>query len=355
MLFQWNKKSAIQNWNNNRFYDEDDLWLLMQGRRVQIRHRARISSSSLLGPYGSPWRQLYEYGDDGSFIQKKFYHFNWHSGNGGRPSSLKTKNEVLGLILMFYTGVVEYKSLCGHFGIPPSTILRILRKAEVALLETVKQIPDARILWPTQDLQRRWGDLVTRKEPLLTKKWGFIDGKNYRVQKPSESELQNSMYNGSLHQSFVTGVMCFGADGTIVWGRHNFSGSWNDRDMSRIFFDKLLDENISLQDYGVISDTAFPVTGPLQGRIVTPLKENDLDRVAPDLRGYIQSMSNVLTRCRQACEWGMGGPCKVYRQLLLPLPIDKERRQLRLDTIHRLFNYRVRKMHISEIRNHFGE
>ncbi len=48
-------------------------------------------------------------------------------------------------------------------------------------------------------------------------------------------------------------------------------------------FQKLLDENISLQDYGVISDTAFPVTGPLQGRIVTPLKDNDLDRIAPDL------------------------------------------------------------------------
>ena len=47
---------------------------------------------------------------------------------------------------MFYTGVVEYKSLCGHFGIPPSTLSRILRKAEVALLETVKEIPDARIL-----------------------------------------------------------------------------------------------------------------------------------------------------------------------------------------------------------------
>ena len=105
--------------------------------------------------------------------------------------------------------------------------------------------------------------------------------------------------------------MCFGADGTIIWGRHNFSGSWNDGKMSRKFFEKLLDERITLQDHGVISDTAFPVTGPLQGRIVTPLKENDLDRIAPDLRGYIQNLSTVLTRCRQACEWEMGSPSKV--------------------------------------------
>jgi hypothetical protein len=92
----------------------------------------------------------------------------------------------------------------------------------------------------------------------------------------------------------------------------------------------------------------------LQGRIVTPLKENDLDRVAPDLRGYVQSLSTVLTRCRQACEWGMGGPCKVYRQLAIPLPVDQHVRQLRLDNIHRLYNYRVRMMHITQIGNHFG-
>ena len=72
--------------------------------------------------------------------------------------------------------------------------------------------------------------------------WGFIDGKNYKIQKPSDSEQQNSMYNGWLHQAFVTGVMCFGADGTIIWGKHNFSGSWNNGDMSRKFIEKLLDE-----------------------------------------------------------------------------------------------------------------
>ena len=86
----------------------------------------------------------------------------------------------------------------------------------------------------------------------------------------------------------------------------------------------------------------------------TPLKENELENVAPDLRGYIQSLSTVLTRCRQACEWGMGGPCKVYRQLAIPLPVNKDLRQLRLDNIHRLYNYRVRTMNISEIRNHFS-
>jgi hypothetical protein len=63
-----------------------------------------------------------------------------------------------------------------------------------------------------------------------------------------------------------------------------------------------LEKLVDLKIMVVISDTAFPVTGPLQGRIVTPLKDNDLDRIAPDLRGYIQNLSTVLTRCRQVCE-----------------------------------------------------
>ena len=64
-------------------------------------------------------------------VFKRFYDsFSWRSKNVGRPGASKTKHEVLGLILMFYTAIIEYKSLCGHFGIPPPTLSRTLRKAE---------------------------------------------------------------------------------------------------------------------------------------------------------------------------------------------------------------------------------
>jgi hypothetical protein len=102
-------------------------------------------------------------------VFKRYYDFSWRSKNVGRPGALKTKHEVLGLILMFYTATIEYKSLCGHFGIPPPTLSRTLRKAEAALLLTLKRIPEALIVWPSMDLQRFWSALVTRKEPLLKK------------------------------------------------------------------------------------------------------------------------------------------------------------------------------------------
>ena len=44
--------------------------------------------------------------------------------------------------------------------------------------------------------ERRMALKVEVKELLLEGRWGSIDGKNYHVQSPSNSDLQNAMYNG---------------------------------------------------------------------------------------------------------------------------------------------------------------
>lgn len=88
-------------------------------------------------------------------------------------------------------------------------------------------------------------------------------------------------------------------------------------------------------------------------KIMTPLKEGDLERAAPELRPGLLAMSNAITTMRQSAEWGMGAVEKVYRQLLLPLPFDANKRGLRLKTIYMLYNFRVRTTGISEIRNYF--
>ena len=56
--------------------DEDELWLLMQRRKLQLRHRAYVTATSLLIPSGSSWSQLYEYGDDSSLINLTSFDFN---------------------------------------------------------------------------------------------------------------------------------------------------------------------------------------------------------------------------------------------------------------------------------------
>ncbi len=63
---------------------------------------------------------------------------------------------------------------------------------------------------------------------------GFFDGKNYWVQKPANSDLQNAMYNGWLHATLITGTLCFGVDEMIIWGCNNNPGSWQVRMMLKL-------------------------------------------------------------------------------------------------------------------------
>ena len=100
---------------------------------------------------------------------------------------------------------------------------------------------DARIEWPSIVDQRRMARLVASRCQLIKGRWGFIDGKNRRVQKPTASDKQNAYYNGWLHSTLVTGTACYSADGVCVWAKLNCPGSWNDGDMSREFQEKIGD------------------------------------------------------------------------------------------------------------------
>ncbi|GMF27491.1 unnamed protein product [Phytophthora fragariaefolia] len=238
------------------------------------------------------------------------------------------------------------------FGVPNSTLSRVLSGAEESMKEALAGFPPARIVWPTLSRQKALARLTAARAPLLQFTWGFIDGKNYR--EPSERDLQNAHYNGWLHAVYVTGTLCFSADGLIVWSKHNCPGSWNDSETSIEFREKLLDPLLNLDNrYGVIADSAFPCGNDMVGRIMTPLKEGDLGRLVPSVRAVAQLKSNANTFVRQAAEWGMGSVEKVYRRLLHPLPYDKEKRKLRLDNLFRLANYRVRTIEVSQIRTTF--
>lgn len=123
--------------------------------------------------------------------------------------------------------------------------------------------------------------------------------------------------------------------------------------MSRDLQDKLLDLQLVDDEFGIVADTAFPVGTHLIRKIISPLKENELDH--PDAQPALVQLSSCITSLRQACEWGVGSVEKVWRQLLLPLPFNPDVRRRRLNNILRLWNYRVRTTGISQIRNTFME
>uniref|UniRef100_H3GL62 DDE Tnp4 domain-containing protein n=1 Tax=Phytophthora ramorum TaxID=164328 RepID=H3GL62_PHYRM len=177
-----------------------------------------------------------------------------------------------------------------------------LPKAEKALPQALEGFAPARISFPSPAQQVRLAKLVEAREPLLKHTFGFIDGKSLRVMQPSDADLQNAMCNGWLHSVFVTGTICFAADGCIIWCKYNCPGSWNDSNTSLRFRMKLRDP----------------------------------------------------ASVRQAAEWGMGSIQKVYSRLNLLLPYDPVMRGLRLKNIFRLVNYRTRTVEISRIRSTFS-
>lgn len=72
-------------------------------------------------------------------------------------------------------------------------------------------------------------------------------------------------------------------NGTIIWRRHYYPGSWDDRETSRALQIKLRDERFIMAGMGLADDSVFSVMVAAVGNIVTPLKEGDLDREGPGL------------------------------------------------------------------------
>lgn len=72
----------------------------------------------------------------------------------------------------------------------------------------------------------------------------------------------------------------------------------------------------------MVSDSAFPRFTELTGRIYTPLKNGDIERILPSLRSSARTLHNAITSVRQTAEWDMGSLQKVYSRLKLPLPYD---------------------------------
>lgn len=342
---------------------EDLISWHIEERKRKFKERHYLTKASLIQPEESAWYQIFHAGDDSAFLVvtglnrkafftlleefQKFYVVKSGVGKPGRPRTFRNVHAVLGALLYFYSDKIEHSGISLLFGAAPSTECRTMDQAEQALEKALKKVKEARIRWPSYAQQVKWASLIEAREPLVKRKWGFIDGKNLEVNKSSDTFIQNTHYNGWLHRHTITGVLCFGADGTLVWARHNCPGSWNDAQMSNGIMDRLRDPLKTLPGYGLVADTAFPATKSMAGIIVSPLKLNEIPPA--DVLEAAEKVSSAITSLRQACEWGMGSIGKVYGKLNDKHGTDKIKRGRRISNIFRLWNLRVRMTGISQI------
>ncbi|KAG3078572.1 hypothetical protein PI124_g22777 [Phytophthora idaei] len=178
------------------------------------------------------------------------------------------------------------------------------------------------ISWPSCARQVDLTKLVEYRVPLLTYTFGLNGGKNLEAHQPSNADLQNMMYNGWLHTVFVMGAICFTANGCIIWSKHNSPGSWNDSDTFLASRGKLLHSVLCLDTaMNVVSDSAFPCSTDMTGRILTSLGGGGLGRLyqSPEVR-----QERFTTRSLQCATPGMGSIQKVYGRVNPSIPDDAE-------------------------------
>jgi hypothetical protein len=341
--------------------------------RMTLRDKYKLHSKALLKNVSdSFWYTLYANGDDSDFVAatsltrasfeiligafKLFYIFKSGPQNkkGGRCARVKDHHCVLGLLLHVYRSSGERMIFTEMFGISPTTLDRTLLKGEEALLKALDYLPEAVIEWPSHELQVELARKAQRKEPLIMGRWRFADGKNYPVQTPSNSNIQNGLSNGWLKAALITGVILYDADGCIIWAKLNYFGSWNDGETSIGMREKLADGRKNVDGHEILTDSAFPCSGKMFGRIMTPEKEGESESAPRSIRKVLLALWGAIKSMRQSAEWGMGAVSKEYRCLNKRLDTNPIVRGRLLLVTHKLYNYRVRTTGISQIRKYFN-
>ncbi|ETN13437.1 hypothetical protein PPTG_08267 [Phytophthora nicotianae INRA-310] len=166
--------------------------LRLEWKRL-VRTRYYLTRDCLKDPECSDWMVIWNNGLEENLINTTslsrasfeqllgrfalFYKIPAYNRAGGRPRKLQHYHQVLGLVLAFYEGSMNYTLLCLAFGIPPATLSRILNEAEAALAQALRGFSPARNVWPTLVRQKALARLVEARQPLLKYTWVFLDGK----------------------------------------------------------------------------------------------------------------------------------------------------------------------------------
>jgi DDE superfamily endonuclease len=132
---------------------------------------------------------------------------------------------------------------------------------------------------------------------------------------------------------------------------HCSLGSWHDASLAKPIVDHLLQPDSVPQGYFVIIDSGFPRTGTHADRLLCRLSQKQLSKLTLAERSLAQRQNKMITRLRQASEWGNNSFKSCFRRFALPLHWKSEKRKALLDTAALLHNLRVTTVGFNEIRS----
>eukprot|EP00743_Colponemidia_sp_Colp-15_P011504 GILK01012854.1.p1 GENE.GILK01012854.1~~GILK01012854.1.p1 ORF type:complete len:203 (-),score=9.78 GILK01012854.1:342-950(-) len=175
-----------------------------------------------------------------------------------------------------------HKTLCEIFGTPPSTTRQNLSQGMKILLQTLRELPSAAVVWPTDMVTlQKYADLIHGRQrslrPLGYNAIGFMDGLNLSIQNDyKDSLMQNANWNGWLQQSMCSSLLVWSQEGKIIMCRLNGPGSWHDNHMAENVHAAL----VSLpESYCLVTDTAFKAAKEFKSKTLKPLTSDALNNV----------------------------------------------------------------------------
>jgi hypothetical protein len=328
-----------------------------------IRRRHRLTRSGILQPGRSPWRHLYENGDEASFLNLTGFsraafhqlHEYMYRDNElprtGRPRLLNTEDE-LGIILFYLGSSMTISHLCLIFGCTPSRCSDIINNQLLSLSRRLKNHPKARIHWPSTLREKEYlADLVHRREPNVLDVIGFTDGLSLPIQCASDPISQATNYNGYHHDTMINNVFCFSPTGKIIFACINFPGSWHDSQVSLSLISKVV-RNIG--DFKICVDQGFPRSGDLLNKFVGPLSRRARSNLPVETRRAALRRHNTYVSLRQSSEWGMRALQGTFVRMKSRLTSNKRKRRQILTVIILLHNFRTDVVGLNQIATVFN-
>lgn len=356
------------------FIDDDDIQRQRRLRQVllmvlllqfhnNIRDRHILSRSAIVQPIESPWKRLYERGDDESFFhltglnRRAFrmlmeYIFDldeFTRRRRGRPRLLGPDG-YLGLVLFYMGSTMTNKHLCLIFGTTPSVCSRAINWMLKKIVRALRDHPFARVKFPDREKMREYAAMVQLREPLVDDIIGFMDGVSFPAECTDDRFIQNAMYCGYDCDTMVNNVFAYGPDGKVFFAAINFPGSWADGSLTARFLHQM---KRRMLDYKICVDQGFPRSGDAYGTFVGPITKRAARRLHRDVRDYLLLISNVHTSLRQASEWGMRGLQGTFPRCKKRMPSDSALRRLVIEAIVLVHNYRTELIGYSQIQTVF--
>lgn len=120
----------------------------------------------------------------------------------------------LGLVLHFLNSTMREISLQQIFALIPTSVSRYNNFSLTILLDTIKSMPDAQIIYPRNAREfEECNYLITNRHPRLLGAFGGIDGLNLPVQTSEDEDIENATFNGWLAEHFISSVLAFSPKG----------------------------------------------------------------------------------------------------------------------------------------------